>query len=89
MSAKDKKSQVFSHFKKDKGEFLCQVEENIDVCGATLATKPFSLKRHFERHHYDIFKRVAETDEAKTSQNTARNALSEKETLSKNFPCKN
>ena len=34
------------------------------------------------KHHYDIFERVEETDEAKTSQKTARNPVSEKETLS-------
>jgi len=41
------------------------------------------LKRHFERHHVDIFKRVVETDEVETSQMTAGNAVCKKETLSK------
>jgi len=39
MSSKDKKAEVFGYFKNVKGEFLCKVEENEDVCGAKLAAK--------------------------------------------------
>jgi len=48
VNAKDKKSDVFSYFEKVKGEFICKVEENVGVCGAKLATKPFAFKRHLE-----------------------------------------
>jgi len=72
MSAKDKKSEAFSHHKKAKGEFLCKVEENIDVCGAKPVAKMFTIRCHLERHLVDIFKHVLETDEAKTRSNNCK-----------------
>jgi len=77
MSAKGKKLEVFNHFKKVKGAFLCQVEESGDVCGAKPADNTLNLKRYLERHHVDIFKSV---DKAKTSQTTASNATCKQET---------
>jgi len=68
------------HFKEVKSEFLCQVETNGDVCGAKLVAETFCLKCHLERHLVDIFKRVVETDEAKTSQTTGSNAVCKQET---------
>jgi len=68
-----------------KRKILSKVEENGDVGGAKLAAKTFNLKRHLKKHRVDIFKRVVEKNEAKTSQTTASNAVCKKETLSKFF----
>jgi len=55
-----------SHFQKVDGEgYVCQIEKNGDVCRAKLGSKLFNLKRHIETHHPDIFKSIAEEEQAK------------------------
>ena len=74
---------MFSASLKVKDRFLCEDEETGNAFETKLAVKWLDLKRHFERHHVGIFKRVVETDEVETSQMTASNAVCKKETLSK------
>ena len=86
MSRETKKYTVASHFQKADGEgYACQIEKNRDVGRAKLELKFFNLKRHIERHHFEIFKSVVEEEQAKKQAVAQKGSTSKQQTLSKYF----
>ena len=64
---------------------VCQIKKNGDVCTAKLGSKFFNLKHHIERHHPEIFKSVAEEEQAKKQAVAQKGNTSKQQTFSKYF----
>ena len=84
MSKNAKKSAAFHYFNTAEDEgFLCQVEENGNICRTKIAAKTYNLKCHLARYHKAVHKQVMEEDEP--SKPNLPNTGTQ-QTLSKFFP---
>ena len=69
MSKNAKKSAVFHYFNTaEDGGYLCQVEENGNICGTKIAAKTSNLKCHLARYHKAVHKQVMEEDKPSKTQ---------------------